>query len=216
MLILKADPTEKPFSSIVVFHDSRDWGRDIQIICDILRSENGYLGSLSQFHHTPQFKQSVPMFFTNPDFQWANDFPLPRLAQGAFQMALNSLYHKITGNHIEITEHYGKPFKPTYDYAAEVLAELTGHNRWPQIYAIGDNVASDIVGANLAGWHSILVRTGVWKDEDAQKDIENYHLPPNLSQAHSKSALKALVEPKTIMDDVGDAVDFILRNEGLL
>lgn len=33
------------------------------------------------------------------------------------------------------------------------------------IYMVGDNPESDIRGANLHGWDSILVRTGVYKDE---------------------------------------------------
>lgn len=35
---------------------------------------------------------------------------------------------------------------------------------------IGDNPASDIQGATLAGWHSILVRTGVFKGQDNSPD----------------------------------------------
>jgi len=32
-------------------------------------------------------------------------------------------------------------------------------------YMIGDNPESDIAGANGVGWTSILVRTGVYKDD---------------------------------------------------
>ncbi len=32
-------------------------------------------------------------------------------------------------------------------------------------YGVGDNPASDVAGANGNGFHSILVRTGVWKGD---------------------------------------------------
>lgn len=36
------------------------------------------------------------------------------------------------------------------------------------IYMVGDNPESDIRGANLHGWDSILVRTGVYKDDHGE------------------------------------------------
>ena len=194
-----------PFSSVIVFHDSRDWGRDIQIICDVLRSDKGYLGSLSQFHHTPGYKQSVPIYFSNPDFIWSNDFSVPRLAQGAFKAALEHLYTKLTGHHIEITEQFGKPFPPTYAFTEHVFNQLDPSLRGTKrrIYAVGDNIASDIVGANLAGWHSVLVRTGVWKDEDANRDPTHFYIPKSIEESMSPDSFRQLSQPKTIADDIG-------------
>jgi len=59
---------------------------------------------------------------------------------------------------------------------------------------IGDNPPSDIKGANKAGdeWFSILVRTGIFKgDNDSQ-------YPANF-----------------VCDNVGQAIDFILKRENL-
>jgi hypothetical protein len=41
------------------------------------------------------------------------------------------------------------------------------------IYAVGDNPAADVRGANTAGppWVSVLVRTGVWGGEGGNNDI---------------------------------------------
>lgn len=36
------------------------------------------------------------------------------------------------------------------------------------VYMVGDNPESDIAGANGHGWHSILVRTGVYRDEQGE------------------------------------------------
>lgn len=35
-----------------------------------------------------------------------------------------------------------------------------------KIYMVGDNPESDIKGANDNGWESVLLRTGVYKDDD--------------------------------------------------
>lgn len=41
---------------------------------------------------------------------------------------------------------------------------LHGEERVPEnIYMIGDNPASDIVGGNMYGWNTCLVRTGVFQ-----------------------------------------------------
>lgn len=57
-------------------------------------------------------------------------------------------------------------------------------------YAIGDNPASDIEGANGAGWESILVQTGVFKAD----------------QGHHPA--------KHIVHDVKEALQLIMDLEG--
>ncbi|KAJ3227356.1 hypothetical protein HK099_002422 [Clydaea vesicula] len=47
------DLSKEPFKAIMMFHDSRDWGRDLQICTDILRSKNGILGTVKD-NGTPQ------------------------------------------------------------------------------------------------------------------------------------------------------------------
>lgn len=54
-----------------------------------------------------------------------------------------------------------------------------------------DNPASDIAGANAHGWHSVLLRTGVYRDKDG---------PP----AHA---------PTHIADHVGAGVLWALQTE---
>lgn len=48
----------------MVFHDSRDWGRDIQLMCDVLRSRDGVVGNVGDDTH-PQ----VPLFFSHGDLR---------------------------------------------------------------------------------------------------------------------------------------------------
>jgi ribonucleotide monophosphatase NagD (HAD superfamily) len=73
----------------MMFYDSDDWGKDLQIACDLLRSKDGYLGTLCP---KDQKHQTVPLYFSNADFIWSNDFPQTRFAQGAFRIALEALY----------------------------------------------------------------------------------------------------------------------------
>ncbi len=89
-----------------MIYDSNDWGTDLQIACDLLRSPNGCLGTAFQkFHqngkrstqeahqdHNLYRQQHIPFYFSNPDFLWANEFPLPRFGQGAFKTALKAMW----------------------------------------------------------------------------------------------------------------------------
>ncbi|KAG2731865.1 hypothetical protein G9P44_005452 [Scheffersomyces stipitis] len=82
--------------------------------------------------------------------------------QGAFRIIVENLYREV--NQLKDSQHLhsiimGKPFKIQYDFA---------HHNSPfkSIFMVGDNPASDIKGANDNGWESILVRTGVYDNED--------------------------------------------------
>ncbi|KAI8911658.1 HAD-like domain-containing protein, partial [Gorgonomyces haynaldii] len=160
------DLDHESIASIMVFHDSRDWGRDCQIICDVLRSENGKIGTENTFN-----QQAVPVYTSNSDFIWTNEFPLTRFAQGAFRMSLEQVYHKLTGNRLKYTK-YGKPERSTYDFARKTLEQVS-HELWPgeqhkrisTVYMVGDNPASDVEGARSFGWNSALVKTGVWRGQ---------------------------------------------------
>ncbi|KAJ3288842.1 hypothetical protein HK104_007922, partial [Borealophlyctis nickersoniae] len=134
---------EEPIKAIFMFHDSRDWGRDLQLCSDILRSRDGFLGTVTERRD----KQSVPIYFSNSDFLWSNDYPVNRYAQGAFRMALEHLYKQLTGLDLQYTK-YGKPEHATYRFALQSLEEHA-ESLWPnvhpmdrRVYAVGDNPAS--------------------------------------------------------------------------
>ncbi|KAJ3318387.1 hypothetical protein HDV06_003072 [Boothiomyces sp. JEL0866] len=176
-------------AAIMMFHDSWDWGKDMQIMCDILRSNEGKLGTLTK----DPTKQSVPLYFSNSDFIWSNDYPLTRFAQGAFRTSLEAVYSRLTGNKLQYTR-FGKPEAETYRFAEDLLDNLSDE-MWPDhqhvqrtVYAIGDNPASDIQGANSHGWESILVRTGVW-DESHGHDHNAKYLVHDVEEA-SESGMK--------------------------
>ncbi|KAF9581637.1 hypothetical protein BGW38_001272 [Lunasporangiospora selenospora] len=176
----------RPVEAIMVFHDSIDWGR-------------GYLGSVKNTTELHTTKQSVPLFFSNSDLVWSNEYPTPRFAQGTFRTCLERIYKDMTGHDLEYTL-YGKPMTTTYQYADSVLNRLApthiGRDGKPKrrtVYAIGDNPYADIAGANAYGWESLLVKTGVFKPEGD----ENHYLHPATA----------------VVEDVEDAVRWIISRE---
>lgn len=181
--------------AVFVFNDPRDFGTDLQIVVDILLSENGRLGTRKHMknlrHHT---QPSVPIYFSNNDLLWSNDYKIPRFGQGAFRVCVEALYKEITGAADLDSTIIGKPFAYTYDYAERVLRDLvlSGSLQDYEIYMVGDNPASDIAGANAYGWKSLLVRTGVFNDSDLEAGIVAY--------------------PTAICDNVLDAVNWGIKD----
>ncbi|KAJ2663643.1 hypothetical protein IW148_002401 [Coemansia sp. RSA 1199] len=182
------DFTDSPFACVMVFHDSFDFGRDLQVITDVLRSRNGRLGA--EFANA----QSVPLYLSNSDLVFSNEYERPRFGQGAFHVCLRAMWNELThGARLDHTR-FGKPFGVQYEYATSVLSELArqvgGSGKARRVYAVGDNPAADIAGANAAGWTSVLVRTGVFK---------------GTNDAKNPAAI--------VVDHVGDAVERIIDAE---
>lgn len=190
---LKEPNLDKPIEAIMVFNDPRDMGTDLQIVMDLLNSQGGVLGTRrNPLKLRKREEPAVPIIFSNNDFVWANDYPLPRFGQGAFLRTVEALYRDI--NHLKPTENLhltilGKPYKIQYDFAHQVLInwrerllageahldtelslpglhEPAQETPFAKIYMVGDNPESDIKGANDHGWESLLVRTGVYADAE--------------------------------------------------
>ncbi|KAG0009513.1 hypothetical protein BGZ80_002312 [Entomortierella chlamydospora] len=193
----------RPVEAIMVFHDSVDWGRDLQVILDALVSRDGYLTTVKSQSELHTTKQSVPLYFSNSDLVWSNEYPNPRFAQGTFRTCLERIYEDMTGQKLEYTL-FGKPMTPTYQFADTVLNTLApihcGPDNLPRprtVYAIGDNPYADIAGANAYGWHSLLVRTGVF----APDGEENHHIHPATAVVdHVEDANLMYVQAKSIVE----------------
>ncbi|KAI0565119.1 Haloacid dehalogenase-like hydrolase [Gracilaria domingensis] len=161
--------SEMPIGAVFVMTDSRDWGRDIQLLIDILRSD----GDRSRKHCD---EQVVDLYFCNPDILFPTEYHLPRLAGGSFCVALRAVYAHVTGRELRFVQ-FGKPHAPNYQLAEGLLRQQLGHMGYctqtlPTIYAIGDNPPSDVRGANARGhpWRSVLVRTGNFKGVNDEVD----------------------------------------------
>jgi HAD superfamily hydrolase (TIGR01456 family) len=183
-----------PIKAVLCFNDPTYWGRELQILTDVARS-NGVPGTTST-------EQVVNLYFSGPDFEYAANFPLPRFGSGAFVFCLEKLFHKLCDRHLTSTV-YGKPETSSYRYIEEVLSSKYGQihaqdrkseRQLHRVYAIGDNPLTDIKGANGAGgkWRSMLVRTGVWQGDLGQLDA---------------------YQPHFICDDVWEALRQIVHHE---
>lgn len=140
------DFTKTRIEAIMVFSDSRDYATDMQIIMDLLQSENGLFHTRAK----DPVSQRIPIYFSQGDLLCPTEHPYPRMSQGAFRIGLEAMYKALTGEDLERVV-YGKPELATYKYADEVISSWmeTIHNeeKLPKnIYMIGDNPASDIVG----------------------------------------------------------------------
>ncbi|KAM0355206.1 hypothetical protein ACHAPU_001072 [Fusarium lateritium] len=185
------DFTKICIEAIMVFSDSRDYATDMQIIMDVLRAKNGRLGTVAE----DPVADRVPIYFSQGDLLCPTEHPNPRMSQGAFRIGLEAMYKALTGADLERVV-YGKPELATYKYADDVLTswmgELHGEEKLPEnIYMIGDNPASDIIGGNMYNWNTCLVRTGVFQGGDNdENNPANFGVFPNVLEA-VKKALRA-------------------------
>lgn len=132
----------KPIGAILVFNDPRDMNSDLQIVMDMLNSQDGIIGTMRNVNkiQEPQ-NPAVPIIFSNNDLLWANDYPLPRFGQGAFRITIENLYRQI--NRLQPHENLvstilGKPYKIQYDYAHHVLID------WRKKLQAGSQVAHQL------------------------------------------------------------------------
>ncbi|GAA6021587.1 hypothetical protein JCM11491_000267 [Sporobolomyces phaffii] len=57
-----------PFAAVLIFHDSRDWGRDVQLVLDLVRSRDGVFGTLKDEQDVEAWKpeNQLPVHFSQP------------------------------------------------------------------------------------------------------------------------------------------------------
>ena len=80
--------------------DPIEWGRETQIVCDVLRSD-GTVG-------TDVDSQVVAMHNSCSDFEYAARWPTPRFGAGAFRHSLEALWSALSGREV-VQTLYGKP-----------------------------------------------------------------------------------------------------------
>ncbi|KAL0478931.1 hypothetical protein AKO1_007820 [Acrasis kona] len=149
---------EIPIEAVFILENPDKWQSTLQVLVDVMLSD-GRVGILRQ----PNQKQ-ILLCNANPDLVYGGKYIHPRFTSGAFIKCLEELYKSVSyNNHEVVVTQYGKPFESTYKYATSMLENQS--KALSRIYAVGDNPKSDIAGANAAGplWHSILVRTGIFR-----------------------------------------------------
>lgn len=81
----------------MVFSDSRDYATDMQIIIDLLQSENGRLRTVAK----DPVSQRIPIYFSQGDMLCSTEHPIPRMSQGTFRIGLEAMYKASTGENLE-------------------------------------------------------------------------------------------------------------------
>ncbi|HET6379101.1 MAG TPA: HAD hydrolase-like protein, partial [Methylocella sp.] len=61
--------------------------------------------------------------------------------------------------------HAGKPFAPIYERALELVGESAGEHGRAKILVIGDAMRTDIKGAEIQGFDSLFVTSGIHRKE---------------------------------------------------
>ena len=160
-----------PFGAIIVMNDLADNFNDVQVMLDVAISPMGLIGE-----HISAM-QTVPIYWPADDLLWAAGARLPRLGGGAHREMFAAAFMAVTGREAEVT-CYGKPRAIAYAYAEGVLAKEAARLGWAPsamrtIAMVGDNLETDIVGANARGkrWLSAHVLTGVGSAPAAARTI---------------------------------------------
>ncbi|XP_041447049.1 uncharacterized protein LOC100127323 isoform X1 [Xenopus laevis] len=145
-LLQPSSATDLPrIDAIVLFGEPIRWETNLQLIIDVLLT-GGYPAS----HHQAASYPHIPVLACNMDLMWMAEAHSPRFGHGTFMVCLENIYKKITGKELKYEVLMGKPSEVTYQYA-EYLVRT--QKQWAEpirtLYAIGDNLMTDIYGANL-------------------------------------------------------------------
>ncbi|KAI9365554.1 HAD-like domain-containing protein [Zopfochytrium polystomum] len=160
----------EPIAAVFILGSSYDYGRDAQLILDLLASDGGLL--LTRRAPSSPPGQSVPLYLCNSDLLYANTHPLPRLGDGALLLTVEALARAVLG--IEKVEAvvYGKPRAVAFECARAALVGGGGGaaaaEEEGEVVMVGDNPATDIAGAKAVGWTAVLTRTGVYGGREGE------------------------------------------------
>eukprot|EP00092_Neocalanus_flemingeri_P084066 GFUD01105576.1.p1 GENE.GFUD01105576.1~~GFUD01105576.1.p1 ORF type:complete len:393 (+),score=141.71 GFUD01105576.1:122-1300(+) len=135
--------------AVVLFGEPIRWETSLQLLVDVLMTDGHPSFTPSTISHP-----HLPILACNMDLQWMAEAVMPRLGHGAFLLCLENLYKKVTGRDMIYTALIGKPSEITYRHGEHVLQQQALHtvglpHPVKTIYCVGDNICTDIFGANL-------------------------------------------------------------------
>ncbi|KAJ6668401.1 hypothetical protein lerEdw1_015778 [Lerista edwardsae] len=147
--VLPSPAVELPkIEAIVLFGEPVRWETNLQLIIDVLLT-SGCPGNPYPQATYPQ----IPVLACNMDLMWVAEAQSPRFGHGTFMVCLENIYKKITGKDLKYEALMGKPSELTYHYAEYLIRTQAAAKKWKRpiqtLYAIGDNLMTDIYGANL-------------------------------------------------------------------
>ena len=110
-----------------------------------------------------------PMVVPNPDSYWPGRYDGFGVGAGGQARFLCQILHEMG---VEIHPIYlGKPYRPIYELAREVLTGRFGFAApppWSSLMMVGDSLQSDIRGGNALGMFTTLVLTGITGRSEAE------------------------------------------------
>ncbi|KAM3622058.1 uncharacterized protein V6R79_019889 [Siganus canaliculatus] len=130
--------------AIILFGEPIRWETNLQLLIDVLLT-NGSPGHV----YDPKLSTQMPVLACNMDLLWMAEAPSPRFGHGMFLLCLESVYKKLTGQELQYEALLGKPSLLTYQYAEHLLRQQNHNHKLTTIYAVGDNLMTDVYGANL-------------------------------------------------------------------
>ncbi|KFV95797.1 Cat eye syndrome critical region protein 5, partial [Eurypyga helias] len=212
--------------AVVLFGEPVRWETNLQLIIDVLLT-SGYPGNPYQHENYPH----IPVLACNMDLMWVAEAQSPRFGHGTFMVCLENIYKKITGKDLKYEALMGKPSKLTYQYAEYLIRAQAAERQWEQpiqtLYAVGDNLMTDVYGANLynryleenakkaaAHCRSVLVCTGVYNPPTEVPLDTRESITETVFHGHRDFRFDpGLVEPDHIVPDVDAAVDLVFQLE---
>ncbi|KAA0202095.1 hypothetical protein HAZT_HAZT003097 [Hyalella azteca] len=136
-----------PIEGLMLFGEPVRWETSLQLLLDVLMTD----GDVEAVPTSPY--PHLPVLACNMDLQWMAEAHMPRFGHGSFLLCLEALYKKVTGKDLIYTALVGKPSEITYYHAETMVqqhARSIGINHpITTLYAIGDNIHTDIFGMNL-------------------------------------------------------------------
>ncbi|XP_006004457.1 haloacid dehalogenase-like hydrolase domain-containing 5 isoform X2 [Latimeria chalumnae] len=134
--------------AVILFGEPIRWETNLQLIIDVLLTK-GNPGNA----HQPPSSPHIPLLACNMDLMWMAEAQSPRFGHGTFMVCLENIYKKITGQELKYEALMGKPSELTYHYAEYLIRTQAADRKWKKpittLYAVGDNLMTDIYGANL-------------------------------------------------------------------
>jgi len=142
------------FDAVFILNDPLYWGRDVQIVVDLAIASGN----------------KIPIYDACSDLIYATEYGT-RFGAGSFRYAVQHLFKSQTGEEINNVV-FGKPTSYQYDYCEKAIAKMCakmGVKEPAMLLGVGDNLDTDIEGANRAGerWRSVLTLSGLYKEGEA-------------------------------------------------
>ncbi|CAH3138519.1 unnamed protein product [Pocillopora meandrina] len=162
-----------PIEAIVLLGEPVRWETNLQLVIDMLVTNGSPSSSVLSVpsHH-------IPVIVSNTDLIYMAEVSLPRFGHGAFLLSLENLYKKLTGQELVYSAFLGKPYLTSYQYAEYCLNQNSGgaSGNLRTLYAVGDNLDTDIYGANLCHEYVKVF-------DDGSGNINTYEHHPNDSSS---------------------------------